>query len=82
MLMLSACASKTTQMNVLEIPSRYLNCDDYSSFNPTADAIDRAENGDYKKLAIELAENSLLNNIKHTECFNSMKNIKSYQEFF
>lgn len=67
-------------MKLLKTPEKYFKCEDYESFKPSLEARTDCNEKGCRLLSIELTELGMANNRRHRQCYNSIRDIKQYQE--
>lgn len=79
-IILLGCSTKTvTKIKPLQIPAKYLQCDDYEKFTPSHIAEKSARRGAYRLFAIELAEHNVALRDIIDKCRINLKSAKDYQ---
>lgn len=81
LLSLSGCSTRTvTEIKYITIPDVYLYCSYLSEPNISDEAFEDVEQGDYKRLSLELTQDRFRMEREHNECVNNMEAIYKYQE--
>jgi hypothetical protein len=78
-LSLSACSQIETRIEYLPIPDVYIYCSYLPTPNISDDAYEDADNGDWKRLALELTQDRFTLERHHNECVRNMESIYEYQ---